>query len=96
MPTDLTTVSDHPANLLKVWTQDYFGGKVPMGNRLAADLGVAEQSLRDYEVQHQVTFASLDNDTLTEIREAYANDDDAGLRRLVNDLLGLDDYPPPN
>jgi hypothetical protein len=83
MPTNLTTVRDHPAAILQADNFQY-----------------AARSLTDYEVEHKITFAALDNDALAEVRAQYAIDPfDApstvgllnDLRAAVNSLLGLDD-----
>jgi len=100
MSTDLTTVKDHPATLLR---EHYAPQQVAIGNIDDADgLVIAGRVLNDYERVNNVTFAALDNDALAAVREAYteveglpfgaqrhqALDD---LAAAVRDLLGLAD-----
>jgi len=96
--TDLTTTHDHPANVL-IQLRD----KVqPSRPHLCSGIERAARGLRTYETTHKVTFATLDNDTLTAVREAYdswaTSTTDAGrvsaiddVLNGVRDLLGLGD-----
>lgn len=102
MPTDLTTVRDHPANLLD-GMRDVLVGVLPSaaGSRLAIEMmGTAGSYLRDYEKEKGVTFTALDNDGLDRVREAwdglYSNYEDGQVSTsefvsAVGDLLGLED-----
>jgi len=73
MSTDLTTVRDHPAAILANEAKD------PAGS----------VHLLMYEVDHNVTFAALDNDALAAVREAYEFAPQSDLASAVCDLLGL-------
>ena len=97
MSTDLKTVQDHPAAILRKGPTG--GIALPTANAMREH---AATMLDRYEAQHNVTFAALDNDALKAVREAYAEaskdrsgyshlayqcDDD--LRRAICDLLSL-------
>lgn len=73
--TDLTTVNDHPARILR-------------------DLGHASSGklLEEYEQTHDVTFAALDNETLTALQDGWFDSDmtESDALRLIELLLGLD------
>lgn len=115
MPTDLKTVRDHPALFLNQCAADAYERSEALRRRRSSetdDDGSVDASygesysrsstrLRAYEIENGVTFAALDNDALAEVREAYAEFQDArgdheyrgGVRiaDAINSLLGLDD-----
>lgn len=96
MPADLKTIYDHPANVIRDWLVELptSHAERPGGIRAA-------EVLRSHEAEEDVTFAALDNKTLTAVREAYerqtnaegmeAYDAAVDLVSAVRDLLGLDD-----
>jgi len=101
MSTDLTTVKDHPATLLR---KHYAPIQASLGNDTEAVIYTsAGNALSNYEQVNNVTFAALDNDALSAVREAYETAADTpfgsekeadALRDLygaVRDLLGLAD-----
>lgn len=90
MPTDLTTVQDHPAIVLRT-------SAVRDGDADHPHLA-AIRALRSYEGNHKVTFAALDNETLKDVRDRYHALDRArsiqatgDFEQAVSDLLGLSD-----
>lgn len=97
MSTDLTTVYDHPANVIGEWLADL---PTPHAERPG---GIrAAEVLRAHERENNVTFAALDNATLAAVKETYEAGESATglvdvstahsvLRSVVADLLGLDD-----
>jgi len=100
MSTDLTTVKDHPATLLR---KHYAPIQASLGNDTEAVIYTsAGNALSNYEQVNNVTFAALDNDALTAVREAYErvvnsnpgylrDNAEIDLTDAVRDLLGLAD-----
>lgn len=98
MSTDLTTVKDHPATLLR---KHYAPIQASLGNDTEAVVYTsAGNALNNYEQVNNVTFAALDNEALAAVREAYAEAEDLpfgaqrhqaldDLAAAVRDLLGL-------
>jgi hypothetical protein len=98
MSTDLNTVKDHPATLLR----DFYAPQHATPGVVQA-YQTAATALTGYEQVNNVTFAALDNDTLAAVRGSYAQAQEApvgshiytealrDLYRAVGDLLGLDD-----
>jgi hypothetical protein len=70
MITDLSTVRDHPANVLDnanvTFTAEAKPGKIIVAVRDTTPADV----LREYEALENVTFAALDNEALAALREA--------------------------
>lgn len=97
MSTDLTTVRDHPATLLRKVAEDV----VTMSATRRHGMKDAAEVLDLHENLNGVTFAALDNDALAAVREAYAEfltgEGDyqyiggGPLADAVRDLLGLAD-----
>ena len=91
MPTNLTSVPDHPAEILM---------RAPDSSGQASGIR-AGVYLRLYEQTHDLTFAALHNEAALRVRQAYDHSMDCtvgqkvaaliDLRSAIGDLLGLDD-----
>lgn len=98
MSTDLNAVKDHPATILSALADTLIEG-----GWVRATVADTANVLREYEQEHAVTFAALDNDALAAVRDAHAlveRSDLGSVQRVralsalylaVGGLLGLGD-----
>ena len=106
MPTNLAAVNDHPSTVLIAAAPKPDHEVVTNIQHFVADSARAvwferaAHVLREYEAQHDVTFAALDNDALANLRDAWdacadSSDVPAFLKQVkvvfeaISDLLGL-------
>lgn len=87
---DYRAANDHPINVLNANAAEAFKISGPEAEYGRA-YSTAATRLYGYELENDVTFAALDNETLRALVDAYENEDEWLVKRLVGDLLGLND-----